>query len=58
MKKLVLLLTLMYIFVNICWGFEYVPDRIWGSYSNRSPKIDTSRRDYEVLLGLQNKQYI
>lgn len=56
MKKIILLSLL--VAVSNAHAFEFIPDRVWGSYSNRSPKVDTSRRDYEVLLGLQNEQYI
>lgn len=53
-----LILILLLFFAKVSFAFEYTPNRIWGSYSNRSPRIDCERRDYEILAGLQNKQYI
>jgi hypothetical protein len=57
MRKVIVLLECLLICGKL-GAFYKVPDRVWGSYSERTSKVVNCPRDYEWTLGLQNSQYI
>lgn len=55
--------VLMTILVLLQTGFvfaeyELTPTIVWGSYSSRTAKVQPNPKDYEILAGIQNRNYI